>query len=192
MTAPLYAFLVLAVSQATDTIRFTLVRDSVISGVRCAPTGKARASIFPGGQLASCPISRDTVIGKARLVAGTWITLRESGSVRSVWLQKPTEIQGVPCRGDGYKTWSTDLFPDGQLQRCFLSKGAAIDGVPCRNSWFWSEIRGSTHVSLHHNGRLRSCVLSMDFERGGARFRKNQRVELDSAGVVVRRDGRPL
>lgn len=180
------ALLAVIPQQGRDDLRFTLARDSIISGVRCGPTGRARASAYRNGQLASCPVARDTVVGQARLIAGTWITLEETGKIRSLWLQRPTEIQGVPCRGDGYKTWATDLYPSGRLRRCFLSRAAEVDGVPCRSSWFWSELRGNTAVMMHENGRLSSCVLSRAFERHGTSFPKNRRIRLDAAGDIVK------
>ena len=186
VSALLFAGLLFS-TQAQDSIRFAISRDTVVAGVRCGPTGRSRASAYPNGRLASCPVARDTMIGVLLVHAGTWVTFTDSGAVKLMWLNRPRVIQGVPCRGDGYKTWSTDLYPDGRLRACFLSREAIIDGVPCRSAWFWSEIRRATNAFLRPNGKLESCVLSADLERNGVKLHKNDRVYLDSTGAITPR-----
>jgi hypothetical protein len=79
-----------------------------------------------------------------------------------VWLPHDTVLQGLPCKGTGYKGWSVRFLAGGALASCFLTREHTIDGVPCRAGAFLTELTGSTQVTLHPSGRLRSCRLSRD------------------------------
>jgi hypothetical protein len=179
-------------SQKPPLIRIQISTDTSISGVRCAPTGRAKAELFTSGQLASCPLASDTVISGHRLAAGTWIDLTEDGALRAVWLNHDTVIGELLCKGTGYKGWSTGFHPSGALRVCFLVNDAILDGIPCRGGSFLAELRGTTQVILHENGRLRSCSVARDIERDGVRFGKRDRIELDSSGRLVTRHGGAL
>ena len=172
--------------EGTPLLRMQLAKDTTISGVRCAPTGNARAAIFSSGQLESCPVASDTVISRHRLAAGTWVHLTEDGTLRAVWLNRDTELQGHLCKGTGYKGWSTEFHRAGTLRLCYPASDTIIDGVPCRGASFWAELLGSTQVVFHENGRLLSCSVARDIDRDGVRLRKRDRIELDTAGRVVR------
>ena len=172
--------------EPTPLLRMQLAKDTTISGVRCAPTGRARAAIFSSGQLESCPLASDTVISRHRLAAGTWIHLTEDGTLRAVWLNRDTELQGHLCKGTGYKGWSTEFHRTGTLRLCYPPSETIIDGVPCRGASFWAELLGSTQVVFHERGPLRSCSVARDMERDGVRLGKQARIELDTAGRVVR------
>lgn len=157
--------------------RIKFLKDTLIGTVHCAPTGKAYAVIHPNGIIDECPLARDTVIDGHALPRGTWIQLNPDAMLVSAWLPRDTELQGVPCKGSGYKGWSVRFHADGQLALCFLSRDADIDGVPCLGGTFWRELRGSTGVSLQANGRLRSCRLSRSATVDGKPYPKGARIE---------------
>ena len=169
----------------TSLLRIKIEKDTTISGVHCAPTGRARAAIFSSGQLASCPLASDTVISNHRLAARTWVYLTEEGALRAVWLDHDVVLQGHLCKGTGYQGWSTEFYPAGTLRLCYLTNETTIDGVPCRGASFWAELFGSTQVVFHENGQLQSCSVARDIDRDGIRFQKRDRIELDAAGRVV-------
>jgi hypothetical protein len=160
-------------------IRFKISRDTVVAGVRCAPTGRAHAVVYPTGRLDECPIAMDTAIAGHTFARGTWIRLDEEGVLKSVWLSKPLVIQGLPCRGTGYKGWAVTFHANGALALCFLEELTTIDGVPCAAAAFLRELTGNSGVSMSDRGRLRSCRLARDFERGGTRHQKGSRITID-------------
>jgi hypothetical protein len=177
--------------ERTPLLRIQIEKDTTIGGVRCAPTGRARAAIFSSGQLASCPLASDTVISHHRLAARTWVSLTEEGALRAVWLNQDAELQGHLCKGTGYQGWSTEFYHAGTLRLCYLANETIIDGVPCRGASFWAEVFGSTQVVFHENGRLQSCSVALDIDRDGIRFRKRDRIELDASGRVARIQEQP-
>lgn len=156
--------------------RIRLRVDTTISGVRCGPTGRAYAVIHPNGRLDECPLAGDTTVAGHSLPRGTWIRLTTEGSLRSVWLAKPLALQGVPCRGEGYKGWAVDFHPSGALALCYLDRAAVIDGVPCAAASFLTELSGNSAVALREDRRLRSCRLSRDHDSDGVRHRKGTRI----------------
>jgi hypothetical protein len=170
----------------TALLRIKIEKDTTIGGVRCAPTGRARASVFSSGQLESCPLASDTIISDHRFEAGTWIHLTEDGTLRAVWLNHDTDLQGHRCKGTGYKGWSTEFHPSGTLRLCYPAREAIIDGIPCRGASFWAELVGITQVVFHESGQLRSCSVARDIERDGIRFGKRDRIELDVRGRATR------
>ena len=172
--------------ERTALLRIRLGKDTTISGVRCAPTGRARAAVFASGRLSSCPLASDTVIAQHPLAAGTWIDLTEDRALRSVWLSRDTELQGHPCKGTGYKGWSTEFYHSGRLRLCYPARETIIDGVPCRGASFRAELFGITQVVFHESGQLRSCSVARDLDRNGIRFRKRDRIELDVQGRAAR------
>jgi hypothetical protein len=177
--------------ERTSLLRIQIEKDTTISGVRCAPTGRASAALFPSGQLASCPLASDTVISRHRLSAGTWIYLTEDGALRAIWLDADARLQGHLCKGTGYKGWSTEFYHTGTLRLCYLAKETMIDGVPCRGASFWAELFGSTQVVFHEDGHLQSCSLARAIERGGIPFGKRDRIQVDARGRATRMQNPP-
>ena len=165
-------------AQATGGFRFKIGRDTVVAGVRCGPTGRAHAVVYADGQLDECPIAMDTTMAGHTFPRGTWIRLNEHGELKSVWLLKPQLVQGLPCRGTGYKGWAVTFYPNGALSLCFLDEVTTIDGVPCASASFLRELTGNSGVALTEAGRLRSCRLARDFERGGVRHEKGSRITI--------------
>lgn len=166
-------------------IRVRLSKDTVIAGVRCGPTGRAYAVLFADGALNECPLAADTVIAGHAVPRGTWILLDPARTLRSGWLPRDTDLQGIPCKGNGYKSWHVRFRPDGRLQDCFLSREATIDGVPCKSASFLTELTGSTQVSVHPNGRLWSCRVARDVARNGITVPRGERITLTDAGAIV-------
>lgn len=89
-------------------------------------------------------------------------------------------VQGHVCRGTGGpKGTQTAFYPSGALKQFYPARDTRIDGVPCRTNVF------SGWVELHENGRLKSCLLSEEWESKGTRYRRGTRLE-------VAADGKPL
>ncbi|MCC7053236.1 MAG: hypothetical protein IT355_08190 [Gemmatimonadaceae bacterium] len=173
-------------AQPPAEIRLRLTRDTVLSGVTCGPTGRSYAVLFADGALNECPIARDSVIAGHALPRETWILLDRSRTLVSAWLARDTELQAIPCKGKGYKTWHTRFHRDGQLAGCFLSRDATLDGVPCRAAAFLTELSGSTQVALHPGGRLQSCRVARAVTRDGVTIARGERITLSATGAVVR------
>lgn len=168
----------------SDGTRIRLRSDTVIAGVRCAPTGRAYAVIHPNGALDECPLAIDTTIAGHALPAGTWLRLTEQRVLDGVWLPDDTQLQGLPCKGTGYKGWSVRFHPSGRLSLCYLSHEATIDGIRCRGAAFTTELTGSTQVNLHPNGRLQSCRLATAVTRDKVTFKRGARIWLTDDGRV--------
>lgn len=165
-------------SRASDDAsqRVRLRADTTISGVRCGPTGRAYAVVHSNGQLDECPIAGDTTIAGHLLPRGTWLRLTDDGTLTSAWLPTPRMLQGIPCRGEGYKSWAVNFHANGALALCYLDRAAIIDGVPCASASFLTELTGNSAVSLRDDRRLRSCRLSRDHDRDGTRHKKGTRI----------------
>lgn len=172
-------------AQPASTVRVRFAHDTVVAGVSCGPTGRAYAVLFTDGRLEECPLAVDTVIAGHLLPHGTWILLDRSGRLASGWLAQDTDLQGIPCRGRGYKTWHMRFHPDGHLATCFLSQETTIDGVPCRAGSFWAELWGTTQVQLHPTGHLRSCRVAREVQREGTTIASGRRITLSDAGRLV-------
>jgi hypothetical protein len=153
----------------------TLTRDTVIDGFPCGPTGRARAEVHGNGRLSECPVPRDTVLSGHRFPRASWPRFTDRGVLVAAWLSQDVRLQGVPCKGTGYKAWAVGFHPNGRLSLCYLSEAAVIDGVPCQAAWFWRELTGTTQLQLYPDGRLRSCRLSRAVTLNGARYKKGQR-----------------
>ena len=144
-------------SQEPTGRRIQLTRDTVIATVHCGPTGRAFAVLHPNGALDECPLAKDEVLDGVALPRGTWIRLRPDASLDGAWLPRDVLLQGIPCKGTGYKGWAVRFHPGGRLALCYLSRETTIDGVRCRAGSFLTELSGSTQVTLHPNGRLVRC-----------------------------------
>jgi hypothetical protein len=178
LTVSLSAGLTVADAQpaAPPVTLLRLARDTVIDGVSCGPTGRARAEIHGNGRLSECPMAHDTVISGHPFPRDSWPRFSDTGLLIAGWLSQDVTLQGIPCKGTGYKAWAVTFHPSGRLAMCYLSRPAEIDGVPCQSAWFWRELTGSTQVQLHDDGRLRSCRLSRDVTLDGVRHHKGDRV----------------
>jgi hypothetical protein len=182
------AVVMLCAPDAQAQTRIRLTRDTIIDGVRCAPTGRAYAVVHANGVLDECPLHADTVIAGHPLPRLTWIRLHPDRTLHDVWLPQDLTVQGIPCKGSGYKAWSVRFHPGGRLALCYLARDAMIDGVPCRAAAFVTELSGSTQVGLHDNGRLRSCRLSRSVTRDGLTLKRGARIVLTPDGRAVARD----
>lgn len=165
-------------AQTDESLRFRIRQDTIVDGVRCGPTGRAYAVIYENGRLDECPIAADTTIAGTPFPRGTWIRLTDDGVLKSVWLLAPMSVQGLPCRGTGFKGWSVTFHRSGRLSFCYLEVMATIDGVPCAAATFLRELSGNSGVSLGEDGRLRSCRLARDFVYGGMPHKKGSRITL--------------
>lgn len=117
---------------------------------------------------------------------GTWIRLHQDRGLDGAWLPRDTELQGLPCKGTGYKGWSVRFHARGALAVCFLSRDATIDGVSCMSGSFARELRGSTQVTLYPSGRLKSCRLAAPVTRDGVSLKRGARIHVTESGAVVR------
>jgi hypothetical protein len=174
------------VAQDAPVRRLRLSRDTVLAGVSCAATGRAYAELYANGGLIECPVAADTTIAGHTFARGTWIRLHQDRGLDGAWLVRDTELQGLPCKGTGYKGWSVRFHADGRLALCSLSRDATIEGVPCRAGAFLTELSGSTQVQLHPNGRLRSCRLAREFTRNGVTKKRGQRIVLNETGELIK------
>lgn len=165
-------------AQTANGVRIRLSQDTIVAGVRCAPTGRAHAVVYPNGQLDECPLAMDTTIAGHQFPRGTWIRFTEGGVLKSVWLPRPLDVQGLPCKGAGFKGWAVTFHPGGALSLCFLDENATIDGVPCAAASFVRELTGNSGVLLREDGKLLGCRLARDFERGGVVHKKGSRITM--------------
>ena len=172
-------------AQGDGSTRLRIGRDTVIAGVSCAPTGRAYAVVYASGALDECPLAHDSVIAGHRLPRETWVRLDEQRVLLSAWLPGNVVLQGVYCKGEGYKKWHTTFRPSGRLGSCYLSERQTFDGVTCLAGAFLTELSGTTQVSLHENGRLRSCRLAQTLTRDGRTVKHGARITLDPDGRVV-------
>ncbi len=178
-------------AQSSQAARVRLVNDTVIAGVHCAPTGRAYAVIHVNGSLDECPVANDTVIAGHALPRLTWLRLLDDRTLDGAWLPEDTELQGVQCKGSGYKGWSVRFYHTGQLSSCYPAIEQTIDGVPCRGAAFLTELTGPTQIALHADGRLRSCRLARSIERDGVKYKGGRRITLTPEGRVLPTPGSP-
>ena len=168
------------------TRRIRLSRDTVLAGVRCASTGRTYAELYSNGGLVECPLAADSVVDGHALPKGTWIRLHQDRGLDGAWLPRDTELQGLPCKGTGYKGWAVRFHAGGALALCYLSRETTIDGVACHAGWFVRELSGSSHVTLHPSGRLKSCRLAASVTRDGVSLKRGTRIQLTDRGGLVR------
>jgi hypothetical protein len=116
-------------AQPPAEVRFRVSRDTVIAGISCAPTGRASASVHANGTLVECPVPRDTVIAGHLLPAGTWPRFTNARVLDGAWLPHDHTLQGLICKGTGYKGWAVRFHADGALALCYLAHAQVIDGV---------------------------------------------------------------
>lgn len=169
-----------------STRRIRLSRDTVVAGVSCAATGRLYAELYGNGGLVECPLAADSVIERHAFPKGTWIRLHQDRGLDGAWLPRDTELQGLPCKGTGYKGWAVRFHAGGALALCYLSREAVVDGVSCMSGSFAREFGGSTQVALHPNGRLKGCRLAAPVTRDGAALKRGARINLTETGAVMR------
>jgi hypothetical protein len=165
-----------------------LFEPTLLNGVLCEKTDgfldRRTATLHGSGSLESCALAQPTEVHGHTLPAGTWIHLRENGSLNYVWLGRNTVVQGHECRGSGYGSWQTTFHANGTLRTCWLVAPEVIDGIPCRHASFWGEIRGNTSAVFHDNGMLRSCQAAESFVRDGRNIHRGERVLVNQAGTI--------
>lgn len=184
-TVAALSFTTLARGQSPAPTRIRLSRDTVVAGIRCGPTGRAYAALHANGTLEECPLAADSLVEGNLLAKGSWIRLTPEGILDGAWLLRDAQLQGLPCKGTGYKGWAVRFHPDGRLALCYLSREATIDAIPCKAGAFISELSGSTQVMLHHNGKLQSCRVARDVTYRGVALRGGKRVRLSPDGALV-------
>ncbi len=107
-----------------------LARDAVISGQLFQ---KDTAVYFtPESAINFCFLPRDTMI-QGHLCKGRghdyMTAFYTDGTLKTAWLARDEEIQGVPCSACVFMSnRGTDFHEDGTLQSCYLAKNATIRG----------------------------------------------------------------
>lgn len=172
-------------AQGAQSARVRFVHDTIISGVHCAPTGRQYAVIHANGVLDECPLANDTVIAGHALSRGTWLRLLDDRTLDGAWLPADATLQGLRCKGSGYKGWAVRFYPTGPLRLCYPATEQTLDGVVCRSAAFLTELTGTTQISLHADGKLHSCRLARSMERDGATIKAGRRVTLTPEGRVL-------
>jgi hypothetical protein len=160
---------------ASALVRRPLPRDTVIAGIPCARSGRAPAEFHrAGGQLAGCALSQPFTDAGHRFDTGTWLDRNPDGRLWGAWLSTATSLDGVTCRGEGYKKWSTRFHPNGRLASCYLAADTVIAGVPCMAGSFYREVRGGGKSTLYvgPDGRPVQCQAARDTVRNGNPIRK--------------------
>lgn len=128
---------------------------------------------------------REEVLGPDRVPAGTRLHYTPTGWVRDCLLPEPTELQGLPLRGDGQK-WMTAFHPDGTIHTAWLDRSVPINGLPCARATIWAEWFGKdASITLHPDGSLASCRLARSITLEGRKYRRGQRVFLDPEGRLM-------
>lgn len=136
--------------------------------------------LHPNGMAAAFTAAREIPLARVTIPAGTWVSQNPHGDVTVCAFPEDMLVQGHLCRGTGGpKGVQVAFHPDGSLKQFFLANPAVIDGVPCGTDL----VRGA--VELHENGRLKSCRLGRDLERGGRKLRKGTRITLTPDGQIL-------
>jgi hypothetical protein len=187
---PMLAVLTLAASpaaaQRASSGQLILAEPTLVDGVLCVE----RAVLHASGLLHECRLAPGAEFLGHRFPSNSWVGYTLSARPH-VWLGRDTELQGLVCRGSGWRGWSTSLHHDGALRGCFLAAEAVVDEVPCRKASFVTEVlRGSSFLALHENGRLAECVAARTFTLGGREYRRGERIRLDAEGAPLQRAGR--
>lgn len=173
---------------APDAIRYrALTVDTVIAGVPCAAGARPRTEFHLDGSLAGCTLSRAHTFPAGLIPARSWVDLNRDGELWGVWLSTNTALGGFPCRGEGYKKWSTRVHPGGGLASCFLAADAVLTGIPCMKGTFWREVRGGgrTALHVHPSGRFARCMVARDVTIEGTRLAKWQIARRDDSGALI-------
>jgi hypothetical protein len=174
-----------AAAQRASQGQLILAEPTLVDGVLCVE----RALLHASGLLHECRLAPGAEFLGHRFPSNSWVGYTVSARPH-VWLGRDTELQGLVCRGSGWRGWATSLHHDGALRGCFLAAEAVVDGVPCRKASFFTEVlRGSSYLGLHENGRLAECVAARTFTLGGREHRRGERIRLDAEGAPRQRAG---
>ena len=114
----------------------TLARPSAVGDLR-VPRG-AVVEFWPNGTAHYLMVPRATVLAGYHVRGGSHLglsrgattTFYRTGELRSIYLVSSQRIQGVPCRGGGWNTFSDPLggendvefYRDGKLRSCRLTR----------------------------------------------------------------------
>lgn len=149
-------------------------------------TCEGHISYYPNGKLRSCTLGAvDTLAGQV-LPKGTVVSFTSDGDFDFAFLQQPTEIQGLLCKGEGHG-FQTLFHPNGKLRIAWPAKAQTIQGIPVAEYSWMADVFGSgANVTFWENGQLRSARLSEAFTRDGVAFQKGEIIQLDSLGAVIK------
>jgi hypothetical protein len=142
------------------------------------PCRKGWIHLHPNGILAGFTASRDMVLARFTIPAGTWVLQDSQGAVKVCAFPHDVEIQGHACQGGfgGAEGVQTAFYPGGALKEFYCREPVRIDGIPCKSSPF----KGG--IILYENGRLQSAILTEDFIIDGRNCREGDRIRLTPAG----------
>lgn len=160
----------------TSLIIARLKTDTEIRGIPCrAGWIHFRSDWTPADFCLSC----DYTYSNVDLPGGAWVLRHADGEVLVVVFPADTLIQGHHVRGGGgIKGVQTTYYSSGALRQFFPASDEVIDNIKCRG--------GVLHpVTLHENGRLRSCTLSEDLTAEGKTISRGTVIEIDSAGIIT-------
>lgn len=101
----------------------------------CTP---GEISYYPGGQLKSCTLKDDVIIGGVKCKQYAPVNLYQTGTLQSC----------VTSDYFNYEYSRVSFHANGKLDTCILSKSLAMDGKSCAPF---------EAISLFENGKLRSC-----------------------------------
>lgn len=90
-----------------------------LNGVQC--TGGV--SLHESGKLSRCKMAAAKKMSGLDLPKGTWVTIREDGSVDRFEVATAIEVQGQTCKG-----YHNFLHENGKLKKCELFEEATIEG----------------------------------------------------------------
>jgi hypothetical protein len=144
---------------------------------------------YGNGAPAFCMLAESAVVSGQEFASGTGLHFTTTGVLDWCFLPRDTEIQGVPCRGDGH-AFMTEFHPNGKLKRAYLAENRIIDGVPCAKFRFWSAVFWPIHgrkggTDFHSNGKLRACELSESTTVGGRLLNRKTVVHFNVEGKLV-------
>ncbi len=148
-------------------------------------TCEGHISYYPNGNLRSCTLGAEDTLAGQVLPKGTVVAFNSDGDFDFAFLQQPTEIQGVLCKGEGHG-FQTVFHSNGKLKVAWPAKDQTVQGVPVAEySWMADVFGDGANVSFWENGQLRSARLAESITRDGRTFQKGVIIELDSLGIVV-------
>lgn len=150
-------------------------------------TCEGHISYYPNGNLRSCTLGAiDTLSGQA-LPKGTVVAFTSDGVFDFAFLQQPTEIQGVLCKGEGHG-FQTLFYPNGKLKIAWPAKEQTIQNIPVAEySWMADVFGDGSNLTFWENGQLKRARLSAPITRDGKSFAKGDYIELDSSGAVIQK-----
>ena len=150
-----------------------------IQGYPCA---KNYVSLTYDYRLCYFKLNREMNIKHNKLPKGTWVDIRNDSTMLCMF-QKDIMIDGKhPCKGakteNGAKGIHTWFYPNGNLNGYFAYEDVNINGVWCKASLLHP-------VTLHKNGKLKTCKLAKNLEFEGEIFLKGTEVRFDEEGQVL-------